>query len=275
MARDVYVQAQEELIPIATELLKEVKDEYLKKQKEAAKQHQQEGSETRTIPTSAGAYPASFACRLLGIRCSNLVPADMTPSTSSTLSASCSGSQLFMEQFLPRAAFHDKSGNHNHSSPAAPKNSVQRTNTSSSTILESPYKRTKSVLSAQAARQRQPHQAEAACPTEVTPEENADRSLNASGVVGLKTQARPAQEPLFDQTMSPKRNTIVTKFECPLCHQPILAQDNDALNRHIDSCLSASTVRQAVRESSFLAPVHKLHSTKESSKKVRLVDFWN
>lgn len=260
MARDVYVQAPEELIPVATELLKQVKDEYIKKQKETAKQHQQEGSEARTIPTSAGGYPTSFACRLLGIRCSNLVPADMSPTTSADLSASCSGSQLFMEQFLPNAAVHDKWGIHNHSSRAAPENSVESTGRSAS--------------SSHAARRRQPRQAEAACPAEVTPEEHADGFVTASGVAGRKTQAKAGQEPVFDQTMSPTRKTIGTKFQCPLCHQPISAHDNDALNRHIDSCLSASTVRQAVRESSFLAP-REVNSTKESSKKRRLVDFWN
>jgi hypothetical protein len=269
MARDVYVQAPEELIPVATELLKQVKDEYVKKQKEAARQHQHEGSETRATATIAGAYPTSFACRLLGIRCSNLVPADISPSTPSTLSASCSGSQLFMEQFLPRAPVHDKSNNHSHSSQAAPENSGESTTRSSTTLLTSTYKKKKSALSSHVPQRRQPPEAEAVSPAEVTLEVNSDGSLTTSGV------ASTAQEPVFDQTMSPTRKALVTKFECPLCHQPILAHDNDALNRHIDSCLSASTVRQAVRESSFLSPGHNLNSTKESSKKRRLVDFWN
>jgi hypothetical protein len=56
------------------------------------------------------------------------------------------------------------------------------------------------------------------------------------------------------------------EVQCPLCNRKIEATDNGALNRHIDSCLSASAIRQAVREESAVP--------QEKKKKQRLTDFW-
>ena len=54
--------------------------------------------------------------------------------------------------------------------------------------------------------------------------------------------------------------------ECPLCNLKFPVCENDALNRHIDTCLNKTTVRQAVREASRDEPAGK--------KRRQLTDFW-
>jgi hypothetical protein len=54
---------------------------------------------------------------------------------------------------------------------------------------------------------------------------------------------------------------------CPMCGQVIREQDNDAVNRHIDTCLNSSAVRQAIQEESLAA-------TRDRVKKRRLTDFF-
>jgi DNA polymerase kappa len=56
------------------------------------------------------------------------------------------------------------------------------------------------------------------------------------------------------------------KQSCPMCGQVIREQDNDAINRHVDSCLNSAMVRQAIQEESLAAS--------ERSKKRRLTDFF-
>jgi DNA polymerase kappa len=53
---------------------------------------------------------------------------------------------------------------------------------------------------------------------------------------------------------------------CPLCNMEIIG-DNETLNRHVDTCLNASTVRQVVKEVSSLPPAKKKN-------RQRLTDFW-
>jgi DNA polymerase kappa len=57
------------------------------------------------------------------------------------------------------------------------------------------------------------------------------------------------------------------KQSCPMCGQVIRKQDNDAVNRHVDSCLNSAMVRQVIQEESLAA-------SSERSKKRRLTDFF-
>lgn len=57
------------------------------------------------------------------------------------------------------------------------------------------------------------------------------------------------------------------KQSCPMCGQVIREHDNDAVNRHIDSCLNSSAVRQAIHEESLAAS--------DRTKKRRLTDFFS
>jgi DNA polymerase kappa len=61
-------------------------------------------------------------------------------------------------------------------------------------------------------------------------------------------------------------DTATVTQSCPLCGQVIRDEDNDAVNRHIDSCLNSAMVRQAIQEESLAAS--------ERSKKRRLTDFF-
>ena len=76
------------------------------------------------------------------------------------------------------------------------------------------------------------------------------------------------EEATEDKTVALAEEAATTGYVlCPLCNQPISCSDNDALNRHIDTCLNASTVRQAVREATTA-------TMSVSNKKRRLSDFW-
>ena len=55
--------------------------------------------------------------------------------------------------------------------------------------------------------------------------------------------------------------------QCPMCGQPIRETDNDAINRHVDSCLNSTMVRQAIKEESAAA--------QQRTKKQRLTDFFS
>ncbi|CAJ1901491.1 unnamed protein product [Cylindrotheca closterium] len=76
---------------------------------------------------------------------------------------------------------------------------------------------------------------------------------------------------------SPENPMKVTQesYTCPLCNSVIVG-DNDVLNRHIDTCLNASTVRQVVREvtQSTQEETMTTDPKKKASQKQKLTDFW-
>jgi len=54
---------------------------------------------------------------------------------------------------------------------------------------------------------------------------------------------------------------------CPICNKPFNAEENDNLNKHLDTCLNSSLVREAVQEESQ-------NSFGLKRKKTKLVDFF-
>jgi hypothetical protein len=92
--------------------------------------------------------------------------------------------------------------------------------------------------------------------TDKTVERMIDDSYKADNHAGADVNS-------IEEVDSP---TLFEEVQCPLCNRKIKATDNGALNRHIDSCLSASAIRQAVREESAVP--------QEKKKKQRLTDFW-
>jgi DNA polymerase kappa len=70
------------------------------------------------------------------------------------------------------------------------------------------------------------------------------------------------------------------KMDCPICGKSFSDRDeaetNVAINRHIDSCLSGSTVRQAAREESTRATTSAVHQQRPTrNKNANLIDFFS
>jgi DNA polymerase kappa len=172
-----------------------------------------------------------FSLRLIGIRCSNLV--HETDKTSN-----CSGSQTIMEKFLS-------------SHQTGPKDSGLVPASSNVSTM---------------------------------PEELANETV-AGGKLG---KLEPAIGTSQDETSTTSFCDKATKLDniipkqmkskstaCPICSREIAAESDDALNRalndHIDSCLNAPLVRQAIEEETKRAGTNKLREPK----KRRLTDFFS
>ena len=227
LPRGVLVQSTQELLKVALELLHEIR------QKETLHNSSKEKSSSRSF----------FSVRLLGIRCSSLVvngerrselPSPMTserPELSSQMPSERraeSSSQMRIDRFFSQS---DKK------SPTK-NDAVSRT-----AVLTTSQLSVKQALGLTAL--------EANCSN---PYYSPRRSMVASSTAGLKTMRSDAS-PLdttglhhsadtSDKTMSP------SAAMCPICGVSVCFKDNDSLNRHIDSCLNASVVRQAIREES-------------------------
>ena len=190
LKRGVYVQAPEEMVTMACQLFAHIRAQCKKR---------------------------PFSCRLLGVRCSNLIEEE----------AFTHPPQKTIDKFLSSAKHLTK--------PA-----VQ-----SSEIVASPYVVTsnkKPVNSPNlACKKLFPHQE----PTEG----------NAVQTASKTPLEESSSKLLFEEVV-----------ECPLCNLKFPVGENDALNRHIDTCLNKTTVRQAVREASRDEPAGK--------KRRQLTDFW-
>lgn len=101
-------------------------------------------------------------------------------------------------------------------------------------------------------------------------------------------QKTTAPLPTGNPYASPKRNTKVDSTKplasiqkeaasetppsnhvyCPMCNKSFLADQNDAINQHIDACLNASTVRELCREENVCA------DERAKKKKKRINDFF-
>ena len=199
MKRGVYIQTHPELIAVATSLLAQIRSEHFATKKDGGGKH-------------------SFSCRLLGIRCSNLVEEDDVSSTPKET----------IEKFLF---------------------SVSAPPPSTTTTAHSPFNRTRRGS--------------------MCMDHCGDNSAATKGIPAATNQ-KPWITPNHHRTSSPdsSHNAVI---ECPLCRRPFLDSENSALNQHIDSCLSGSTVRQVVRE---ITEITSSRGDLPTKKRQRLTDWW-
>jgi hypothetical protein len=209
MARGAYIQAPEELSAVASQLLSQLRQQCQK---------------------------TPFCCRLLGIRCSNLIEQE----------SFANPQQRTMDKFLS--------------------STTTRTGTSTTTFSPTPIKTTTSPYQSTKGMSSQSHKKRSTLSTTAITATTIRRALypqnketNKDPSITTSSQHKTPSTAKEDDSEKEER------VECPLCKRPILAADNDALNRHIDTCLNASTVRQAVREASKVVV---------PSQKKRLTDFW-
>jgi len=193
LKRGVYIQTHPELIAVVSSLMAQIRSEHFATLKEGK---------------------PSFSCRLLGIRCSNLLEEEEFSSSQKDT----------IEKFL------------------------------STTLVPPPT-------------------------TTVPPSSGARVGSKIDDVVGYYSTMKVVQEAIESSNTTTRVSsndadtrvsnaTSDSHVECPLCQRKFLVSENSALNQHIDSCLSGSTVRQVVRESTELA------SRDQPRKRQRLTDWW-
>lgn len=158
----------------------------------------------------------TFSCRLLGIRCSNLEEQDPKVWT--------------MERFLTKKCLPINSLTESEAKPKqdATPDQIRKAST------------TASSMNRQSIREIQ----KGKCQSHDSAKQPSPSSLQSTPLLGKDMTAVASKEHcLIDSS-----TTGSTTVQCPLCQRSFLAKDNDALNQHLDTCLSGSTVRQAVRE---------------------------
>ena len=213
LPRDKCIQAPDELVNLASELLHQIRSQHLINATKALPKHTQ--GDVRVGRSSIGSnISSSFSCRLLGIRCSNLT-GESTKSTG----------QLRLDKIWSSAG------------------------TNSEEISSST---------------QQGHSSEAKEPSSLPspshhsgwqPIHNTKMDRNSIGSRSQVGNSRTSKTKLADLVA------------CALCNRPVSTIDNDELNRHIDFCLSATAIRQAVRDSAVL-------SRAKSKQTQRLTDFF-
>ena len=315
MQRGVFIQAPEELATVATELLKEVRSDYKKKNEPneskrkhvAGCDHPQNRNEVPNINDSTKIYKP-FTCRLLGIRCSNLIQGD-----SQTNPSFGGQNQLRMDKFLAAPP----TGSAKNVAPCDDDSEMRECPSPSPRVREdNGDKSDHAIFSGRGASVRSPYKKLPTCPNsnhqpnhedsssltrgffDEASRSDADVSSVASdtcsqkfGIAisseqvgpsavhrdcqdpeGTEVRERSSQELSTDDAcdnascLSSTKAKGLGKVSCPLCNQPISSKDNDELNRHIDTCLNASTIRAAVREATTASTY--------TAKKRRLHDFW-
>lgn len=179
-----------------------------------------------------------FALRLLGVRCSNLMD--------SAEVSSHAANQRCMAKFL--AGF-----------TTTP--SKSQTSTSGNDMV-SPRKR---VLSPK------PVQCNASSSKSPGPFLKTN-TLKGVPPKGLSLSIQPSQAKPKEEAQN-KPRPAGQSAHCPICNKQILADSSNALNHtlneHIDSCLNAPAIRQAVQEET------KRSDHQEPTKKRRLTDFFS
>lgn len=192
LKRGLYIQKCQELLAVVMPLLAQVRSEHYARQKDGRQ---------------------SFSCRLLGIRCSNLIEEEEYSSSQ----------QETIERFLSNSppALLSKT----YSARAFGRIEVKRapTGPQQKKILDFPTRENDKI--------------------------SERRDFSALHQVSTNT------------------TTSEPGVACPLCQKHFPATENVALNEHVDSCLSGTVVRQAVRESSTT-------SDKRPAKRQRLTDWW-
>jgi DNA polymerase kappa len=245
LARGVYIQTPHDLATLGTELLKQLRAQYLYADKSKSR---------------------PFSLRLLGIRCSNLVENN---------GGGEMANQPAMDKFLEPNHHHDSKTEETDTGwPASPYKNHHPVSTLAVTTskrkaptLAELFERSISKASEMASKQSddQVDSWPSSCDdgrlvtpvaTDKTVERMTDDSYKADNHAGADVNS-------IEEVDSP---TLFEEVQCPLCNRKIEATDNGALNRHIDSCLSASAIRQVVREESAVP--------QEKKKKQRLTDFW-
>ena len=182
LKRGVYIQTHPELITVVSSLMAQIRSEHFATLKDG--KH-------------------SFSCRLLGIRCSNLVEEEEFSSSQ----------KENIEKFLSASAPPPTT--------TLPPSSGARVG---SKLDDVRYYSTMKVV------------------------HGASQSSNTTTTVSTASSD--------------------SHVECPLCQRKFLVSENSALNQHIDSCLSGSTVRQVVREST------EIITRDQPRKRQRLTDWW-
>lgn len=114
----------------------------------------------------------------------------------------------------------------------------------------------------------------AASPTPLSRGVGVMNASNKRASPSLPTSSPAVGEPSNEPPAAaePESSTLIQ--HCPLCGQAIReGNDNDAVNRHIDSCLNSTVVRQAIQEESMAASARQ-EQERSSNKKQRLTDFF-
>jgi DNA polymerase kappa len=208
LKRGVYIQTHHELIAVAASMMAQIRSDHFATFLKNGKKN-------------------SFSCRLLGIRCSNLVEEDEVSNSQ----------KESIEKFLSK-------------SPPAP-----TTTCTTSTTCGEPSEtiHTQSVVTGP------PQRKILEFPTKEASSRSKNQMVSCSPAVGVyEANDPPSKTNIMAQAVSPEEHVA-----CPLCRRKFPLADNSALNQHIDSCLSGSTVRQAVRE-----------CKDPSKKRQRLTDWW-
>ena len=168
---------------------------------------------------------ALFSVRLLGIRCSNLVSDDERRSEA----ANQMKIDRFFQQSQPNTVDDGGPEEAGASDRAPPSKRLEgKMPQGNSGEIVNPYSPQRPTT-------------EKAEPPRVAGTSFDDESQLAKddrGDAATSTTANPAESPPMQS------------MECPVCGVQMSAQDNDALNRHLDACLNGTMVRQAVREES-------------------------
>jgi len=224
LKRGIFIQSHQELIPVVASLMGQIRSEHF-----------------TTLKEKNGKQ--SFSCRLLGVRCSNLVEEDeFSISKKTTIERFLSKSPTITAVSAPRGRSTGERGMETIHKRGFADQSTIPDSFDTQKKPESTWRKINNLLR----RDR----------------ENADDPSNRSSRSGSRGIQCHAESPEAPST---------TTVQCPLCQRSFLMSDNMALNNHIDSCLSGSTVRQAVRES---VAIPSDPSNNKKKKRQSLQDWW-
>lgn len=193
LSRERCIQSTEDLVDVATELLREIRQ----KEKE---------TNDRAIKNGEGCVARQlFSVRLLGIRCSNLLP---------DIECKARGNQMSITKFLVEKSTEQENFT------AATKDRANDNALAKTILVEG---------------------------VDVHPEGDIG---SVDDRLGKKAMDLP----------------ICIRIACPLCAAVVQGADdeivNEELNRHIDTCLNSTVVRQAVQEETVRSPTGRIKPRK-------------
>jgi DNA polymerase kappa len=239
LPRGVYIQAPEELVAMASKLLAQLRA-----------QHNNNNDNNQSHK--------SFCSRLLGIRCSNLMAQEELSIPQKE--------QGTLQKFLNTTVKDSSTTTPLSSTATTASASPYQSNTSKS--KKAPPEVTKAAMAASCTTTSS--QRTLVYPSLLSWQKKENGNIDSNDErenAALNNNQKKTMIPLASATPKVEEECV----ECPLCRYQILATDNEALNRHIDTCLNASTVRQAVKEASQ----QPMATMQQPKKRQRLADFWS
>ena len=245
LPRGVYIVAASDLIPVAAELLQEIRQQQQQQQKVDSRKN------GRTFvmdddDDKNNVVRQLFSVRLVGIRCTNFKSQQQS---SSDMAMKIGGTQRTMDQFLCRTS--------SMTLESQPVMVTNRPAKSATNVVQNPYD--------PASRSSPPPPPPKRTPTSV--ETKKDRGFESVHDPVTTTTASDTTSDRFPHhhNDSTDHRTIENDMDhvgsnsssssmsgricCPICHVPLPRHaSNDVLNRHIDVCLNGRTVQQMVRQ---------------------------